>query len=423
VPSVIRKALRLLVAAASTLGALLIVVGGNTPAAAATCSSTGAVAVYTTSCEGMVRTSFTLSVGSNCDQGSYYGWDGPNTNLGNFSGKGPQTVVSVPSGAVPGQHTITAYCQIYDPATGRTNTTTGDLPYTVDAPTISLSPSSGPVGSSFKILNQGWPTSCQTVSYTFDSTPLTTISTPADGTGPMVNVPAGATVAAHSVQGSCSVPGYGTISAGSRFTVVQKPVQSSASVTSPANSLPSTTTPAASTSPVSSTPASSTPASSTPASSTPVPTTTAHHTKAAPSPSASTSTFEPPPTLTLSSPDVPPGGGVTASGGGCRAKAPVHLSIEGAPVADTVADETGAFKAPLHTGSLRVGRHDVQAECGVLLVAPLDVVLVSQVSRASSTLAIIVFVLLVGLFIYRRRLLPPAPGRLAAPPSEPEELS
>lgn len=101
----------------------------------------------------------------------------------------------------------------------------------------------------------------------------------------------------------------------------------------------------------------------------------------------------------------------------------MHLSIDGNPVGDTTADDTGAFSTPLRFGSLPVGRYRVDAACGVVLAAPLDVVLVSEVSSATSTLTIIIFVLLVGLLIYRRRLVAHVLSRpgASAEPEEPAE--
>lgn len=93
----------------------------------------------------------------------------------------------------------------------------------------------------------------------------------------------------------------------------------------------------------------------------------------------------------------------------------MHLSIDGNAVGDTTADGSGAFSTPLQVGSLPVGRYRVDAACGVALAAPLDVVLVSDVSSATSTLTIIIFVLLIGLLIYRRRLV----AHVLNPPAEP----
>ncbi|HXW32550.1 MAG TPA: hypothetical protein VEJ21_05595 [Acidimicrobiales bacterium] len=93
---------------------------------------------------------------------------------------------------------------------------------------------------------------------------------------------------------------------------------------------------------------------------------------------------------------VAPGAQPTADGHGCPANATVTLSIGGVAAGRTTADSSGAFRAPLALGSLGVGSYQVDARCGVLLTAPLQVVLASQVGGDTSTLAIILFFLLLG---------------------------
>jgi len=93
---------------------------------------------------------------------------------------------------------------------------------------------------------------------------------------------------------------------------------------------------------------------------------------------------------------VAPGAQPTADGHGCPANATVTLSIGGVAAGRTTADSSGAFRAPLALGSLAVGSYQVDAHCGVLLTAPLEVVLASQVGDDTSTLAIILFFLLLG---------------------------
>ncbi|MFD4369726.1 hypothetical protein [Rhodococcus sp. NPDC058521] len=114
--------------------------------------------------------------------------------------------------------------------------------------------------------------------------------------------------------------------------------------------------------------------------------------------------------LQLSAPAVVPGDPVSGQGYGCPPESPVALSVGGTPAGTTVADSNGAFVSTFHMQTLTEGRYQVTADCGpVLLAAPLDVVLVSSINPATSTLTVIVFFLLIGVFIYVRRLLnPPA---------------
>jgi hypothetical protein len=69
------------------------------------------------------------------------------------------------------------------------------------------------------------------------------------------------------------------------------------------------------------------------------------------------------------------------------------------------------FRAPLAVNTLAVGRYDVKAHCGAILVAPLDIVLANQVDPGTATtMVIIVFFVLMGLFVFRRQLFPRPPG-------------
>nr|WP_237735173.1 hypothetical protein [Rhodococcus sp. JVH1] len=108
---------------------------------------------------------------------------------------------------------------------------------------------------------------------------------------------------------------------------------------------------------------------------------------------------------------VEPGDAVTLAGSGCPPDAEVLLSVDGARVGEIRADATGVFRTPLRAVGADVGRHDVSADCGPTFAAPLDIVLVSQATGSTATAVVIVFFLLVGLSIYRRRLLTPQPGR------------
>ncbi|MFD4180759.1 hypothetical protein [Rhodococcus sp. NPDC058514] len=110
--------------------------------------------------------------------------------------------------------------------------------------------------------------------------------------------------------------------------------------------------------------------------------------------------------LQLSAPVVAPGESLTAVGEGCPPGTAVAMSVGGASAGTVVADGAGGFEAPLSVGPTAVGRYQVAANCGPVLTAPLDVVLVSQAGGSTSTAVIVVFFLAMGLLIYRRRLLP-----------------
>jgi hypothetical protein len=122
---------------------------------------------------------------------------------------------------------------------------------------------------------------------------------------------------------------------------------------------------------------------------------------------------------------ISPGSQVTASGIGCDRDSPVTMTIGSTQVGQTTAGADGSFHAPLHLGSMAVGRYDVEATCGAVLTASFDVVLASRVDPGTSTtMIVIVFFILIGLLAFRRRLFPPKPtADTAAPPSEDEFTS
>ena len=111
-----------------------------------------------------------------------------------------------------------------------------------------------------------------------------------------------------------------------------------------------------------------------------------------------------PAALSLDSSTIPQGGDLTATGQGCTPGAPVALSIGDVEVGTAEADQNGGFRTALTTDSMEIGPHQVTAECGETLAAPLDVVLVSSVGTSTSTVTVIVFFLLVGVWAYAHRL-------------------
>lgn len=123
--------------------------------------------------------------------------------------------------------------------------------------------------------------------------------------------------------------------------------------------------------------------------------------------------------LLLSTEAIPPAGAVSATGHGCTGGSTVVLTVDKVPVGTTKADSGGSFSTPLNVGSLAVGQYQVVADCGIeLMRSDLTVVLGTQANPDTSTLLIIIFFLLVGLALFRRRIRLDAP---AATPGEPED--
>jgi hypothetical protein len=91
----------------------------------------------------------------------------------------------------------------------------------------------------------------------------------------------------------------------------------------------------------------------------------------------------------------------------------VELTVDTIPVGTTTADAGGSFTTPLKVGSLPVGQYLVVAHCGVELTSDLSVVLATAANPDTSTLLIIIFFLLVGLALFRRRIRLDAPAAAA----------
>ena len=68
------------------------------------------------------------------------------------------------------------------------------------------------------------------------------------------------------------------------------------------------------------------------------------------------------------------------------------------------ATEGGSFFAPLDVPDLAVGRHRVAARCGPVMATNLDLVLVTRVDPATTTLAVLVYFVLLALAVVRRQL-------------------
>ena len=106
-----------------------------------------------------------------------------------------------------------------------------------------------------------------------------------------------------------------------------------------------------------------------------------------------------------------PGQRVAASGTGCPPGAQVGLTIGDRPAGSVTADANGDFSAPLRLPTLAPGRHKVAATCGVVLSPPLEVFVSSSVETpASSTLAVMNFVILLGVVLLTRGRTPRRQG-------------
>ncbi len=101
---------------------------------------------------------------------------------------------------------------------------------------------------------------------------------------------------------------------------------------------------------------------------------------------------------------IPPGATTDASGHGCPAGSAVVFTAAGRQVGKSTAASNGAFTGPLNVSDLAVGSYQVEAHCGVVLFADLDVVLPTQVYNDASTVVIIVFFVLLGGVLFWRRL-------------------
>jgi len=296
-------------------------------------------------------------------------------------------------------------------------------------PTLGISPTGGPAGTVVTLTPAGFPAgvACNTLTYVLLAGSTVTLGTGAPSapiTATIPNLtPGDPSAHTYPIQASCQAIRGLSFSATTRFTVSGAPPP----VTVPPTTAPPATTPNPGGGPQPGTPGATTtttaPGGDSPDTTPPKddPTTPAP-TEMAAGP-VSTSYLE------LDQAAIAPGGAVTATGRGCPGGARVDLAIGSADIGRTVAGPDGSFEAPLHLSEVAVGRHDVEAHCGPVLTAPLDVVLASHVEAgASTTVAIILFFVLIGLFAFRRVLFPKAPAphptkATLPPPPDPEEAT
>ena len=82
----------------------------------------------------------------------------------------------------------------------------------------------------------------------------------------------------------------------------------------------------------------------------------------------------------------------------------MFFTVDGRAIGQSQAGADGRFRSPLAVSTLPVGSYQVEARCGVVIFAPLDVVLASQVYSGSSTVLVVVFFCLIGAALFFRRL-------------------
>jgi len=245
--------------------------------------------------------------------------------------------------------------------------------------------------------------SSKTITLSWDGTPISSTLT---GTTPQ-----DAAVGGHSVTVDCTPafppgaapPPFGH--AASRFVVDPPPTTTTTTTTS---TVPSTTAPTTTTTTPGTT-ATTAPASSSATTTSSTATTTTTDTTL-PGDTVPTTSSRAGRGVELDRSASPPGGIVAAVGNGCDPDAKVTLLIGAREVGESVADHTGHFEAKLDLPDLDVGRYLVRARCGPTLTTTLDIVLASRVDRATSTLLVLVFFVLLGAALARRQLVLVGPG-------------
>ncbi len=297
-------------------------------------------------------------------------------------------------------------------------------------PSVSISPTSGLVGSSFTLTPLNFVGPCSmTYIWNFNGSPTKTWTNRSSTKPTTLKVPNYPYPRTYPIHALCQLVGTPDQTYTTRFTVTGPAPTTTTTSTTTTTTVKTTTTTTKKGSTTTTTKKGATTSTGAPGSSTTAPggsttTTTAkpgtHHKKkitVLPSPgdtSGSTSTSY----LKLDALAISPGAAVTAAGRGCDDGSPVTLTIGSTQVGETTAGDDGSFQAPLHVGDLSVGRYDVQAECGAILTASFDVVLASRVDPGTSTtMVIIVFFILIGVVAFRRRLFPsryPAPVKSSA---------
>jgi hypothetical protein len=91
-----------------------------------------------------------------------------------------------------------------------------------------------------------------------------------------------------------------------------------------------------------------------------------------------------------------PGGTFTVTGSGCEGGSEVVISIDGDEVAETTADDGGAFEVRIDEAPTEIGRHEVTASCeGATVSTSLDLVLSASERPDNQVGAVFAFFVLV----------------------------
>ncbi|MGW5050579.1 hypothetical protein [Actinokineospora sp. NPDC004072] len=105
--------------------------------------------------------------------------------------------------------------------------------------------------------------------------------------------------------------------------------------------------------------------------------------------------------LSLDRPAIQPGEALTATGQGCAPGAAVLLTSGGEVVGATTADARGEFTAAVEFTRVEPGRHQITADCGIVLTGAVDQLVTSSTGGGSTALVVLVFFVLAGAAMIR----------------------
>ncbi len=225
--------------------------------------------------------------------------------------------------------------------------------------------------------------------------------------------PSGYAPMTYAIYAICHLPTGGPLQGVTRFTLTPSATTTTTTTTLPPTTTtvpPTTTTTRGAVTTTTAKPHGGTTTTAKPGGSTTTSSTTTTTTK--PGTPTTTTTTLPKATqaLLLSSEAIPPAGSETATGHGCNSNGTVLLTVDTKSVGKTTAGADGSYSAPLQVSSLPVGRYQVVAHCGLFIMASdFDVVLATAANPDTATMLIIIFFVLIGLALFRRRIRLDAP--------------
>ncbi|SES05703.1 hypothetical protein [Actinokineospora terrae] len=281
------------------------------------------------------------------------------------------------------------------------------------AVSLSISPTSGPAGSTFTISwSLGVMGLCRTLTFATSLTTIPTVVTNGNISGSFsVVVPRSAKPTTYSITGTCNGDGEQGIT---RFTVT---VPTTTTTTPPTTKPTTTTVPPVTTTipPVTTTTSRPTVTTTTTGPTTTTTTPGVTTTDTTSTTSDTTTTTEPPTTTTtpivdekpvdgglkLDRKSVRPGDPLSAKGAGCTPSQTVILTSGGEQVGTAVSDSGGVFTARVEFPKIVPGRHIVTAHCGIQLTGAVDQVVTSGKGGTSGTLVVLVFFVLAGAALIR----------------------